>query len=255
MWTKSPDPYFDYTDFLDFHLSTVHSDSNMSANGVKRVYAPRAKTPDGVSQLLPVLEEEDHKLLEELKPVFARRRTSWSFDRRMTPGKLSVLLKAALGVTESSMYGPHRVLKKAYPSAGGEYSVGIHVYLQHLDCEELDGALYRYDPEEETLTRLKPLSMQEINFICSTSKYTTNEFGRANCIFFLTTDFRPLFSKYGKLAYRLSLLEAGHICQNLQIVSGLMELSSVPLGGFYDEYVRELLELNEGFCLYALAVG
>ncbi|MFX4129000.1 nitroreductase family protein, partial [Enterococcus faecalis] len=56
-------------------------------------------------------------------------------------------------------------------------------------------------------------------------------------------------------AYRLSFLEAGHICQNLQIVSSLLDVSSVPLGGFYDEDIRSMLDLEQEYCLYALAMG
>ena len=41
MWKKEQDPYFSFQEFLDFHLSTAHSDSNMSANSVKRVYEPK----------------------------------------------------------------------------------------------------------------------------------------------------------------------------------------------------------------------
>lgn len=254
MWVKEPDPYFNYTEFLDFHLSTAHSDSNMSANGVKRVYSPQTIPPDGVKFQLAEVDDEDY-VLEEIKKVFANRRTSWDFSRKMSINHLSILLKAALGVTDICQYGSHKVLKKAYPSAGGEYSVNIYVYLQYFNNEAIDQTLHQYKPEDETLIKIKRLTLSEINAICSTSKYTSNEFSRANCVFFLTTDYKLLFSKYGKLAYRLAFLEAGHICQNIQIVSSMMNISSVPLGGFYDEYVKKLLELEEEYCLYALAMG
>lgn len=164
-------------------------------------------------------------------------------------------MKAALGITSESWYGPHKVLKKAYASAGGEYSINIYMYLQNFADSKLNGKVMRYLPEEESFFQVKEMEPELINKICSTSKYTSNQFKQANCLFFFTTSFKSLFSKYGRLAYRLSFLEAGHICQNLQIVSSLLDVSSVPLGGFYDEDIRSMLDLEQEYCLYALAMG
>lgn len=256
MWKKEQDPYFSFQEFLDFHLSTAHSDSNMSANGVKRVYEPKKEElPLGNRITLDELTVVDEEQEWFLKGIFKKRRTSWEFDKKLTVNKLSLVLKAALGITSESWYGPHKVLKKAYASAGGEYSINIYMYLQNFADSKLNGKVMRYLPEEESFFQVKEMEPELINKICSTSKYTSNQFKQANCLFFFTTSFKSLFSKYGRLTYRLSFLEAGHICQNLQIVSSLLDVSSVPLGGFYDEDIRSMLDLEQEYCLYALAMG
>jgi SagB-type dehydrogenase family enzyme len=49
--------------------------------------------------------------------------------------------------------------------------------------------------------------------------------------------------KYGDRAARFLLLEAGHLMQNLCLLSTTLGLCTVPLGGFFEEELRRLLDL------------
>jgi SagB-type dehydrogenase family enzyme len=63
--------------------------------------------------------------------------------------------------------------------------------------------------------------------------------------------------KYGQRGYRFTLLEAGHVGQNLVLAATALGLGSVAVGGFFDCRVEELLSVdgvNES-ALYAVAVG
>ena len=53
------------------------------------------------------------------------------------------------------------------------------------------------------------------------------------------------------------LLEAGHVAQNLNLVTAALECGSVNLAGFYDAALGEQLGLDRQLevPLYALAVG
>ena len=63
--------------------------------------------------------------------------------------------------------------------------------------------------------------------------------------------------KYGLRGYRFALLECGHLAQNLLLAATALDLAAVPLGGFYDRRVDQLLGLdgvNES-ALYMVAAG
>ncbi len=63
--------------------------------------------------------------------------------------------------------------------------------------------------------------------------------------------------KYGLRGYRFTLLEAGHLGQNLLLAAAALDLAALPVGGFYDRRVERLLGVdgvNES-ALYLFAVG
>ena len=51
--------------------------------------------------------------------------------------------------------------------------------------------------------------------------------------------------------------ECGHIGQNMMLAAGMLNLCVVPLGGFFEERIRQLLNIagTEKRVLYVLAVG
>jgi SagB-type dehydrogenase family enzyme len=63
--------------------------------------------------------------------------------------------------------------------------------------------------------------------------------------------------KYGLRGYRFTLLEAGHLVQNVLLSCTALGLAAVPIGGFYDRPVDELLGVdgvNESV-VYAVSLG
>jgi SagB-type dehydrogenase family enzyme len=50
-------------------------------------------------------------------------------------------------------------------------------------------------------------------------------------------------AKYGERGLRFLLLEAGHLMQNLCLVSASLGLATVPLGGFFERAVARRLGL------------
>ncbi len=63
-------------------------------------------------------------------------------------------------------------------------------------------------------------------------------------------------AKYGARAIRLLLLEAGHLMQNLCLVSTGIGCSTLPLGGFFEGAVAAKMELpRTDTVLYVGAIG
>ena len=63
--------------------------------------------------------------------------------------------------------------------------------------------------------------------------------------------------KYGQRGYRFTLLEAGHALQNALLTAAALGLAALPIGGYYDAVVDEILGLNgvDESTIYLLAVG
>jgi nitroreductase len=53
------------------------------------------------------------------------------------------------------------------------------------------------------------------------------------------------------------LLEAGHVVQNVLLAATALELAAVPLGGFYDRRLDELIGVNgvDESSLYLVCIG
>ena len=63
--------------------------------------------------------------------------------------------------------------------------------------------------------------------------------------------------KYGERGYRFALLEAGHAAQNMLLAATALALAALPLGGFYDRRLDELVGADglDEATLYAIALG
>ena len=63
--------------------------------------------------------------------------------------------------------------------------------------------------------------------------------------------------KYGQRAYRFALLEAGHVAQNLLLAAEGLDLGALPVGGFFDDELNRLLQLDgcQEFVVYLVLMG
>ena len=63
--------------------------------------------------------------------------------------------------------------------------------------------------------------------------------------------------KYGQRGYRFALLEAGHLVQNVLLAATALDIAAVPVGGFYDRRLADVLMvdgINEA-PLYVVPLG
>lgn len=79
-----------------------------------------------------------------------------------------------------------------------------------------------------------------------------------NCIFsvHIVGSMNLMGYKYGNRAYRFMNLEAGHISQNVYLITEGLGFGTVASGGFLDDEFDSFMELQNGeFLLYELFVG
>lgn len=153
--------------------------------------------------------------------------------------KFSRIIRRACGVTaltnSSGMQHPFR----AYPSAGALYPIDI--FCITLGVNELGQDLYYYDSTKNILRRLAcGISQQRLcEIIVQKSLIDV-------CVvlfLFVACIERSTF-KYGERGYRFSLIEAGHIAQNITLTSLAEERNYLCMGGYFDKRAERLLGID-----------
>jgi len=181
-----------------------------------------------------------------LADAIRRRRSARAFGGgSVTLHELAALLDAAYGVTSRS----EGVLFRSVPSGGALYPLELYVRAARVDG--LEPGLHHLDPLRRVLERLADRGP-----VVPLSPY--DEFLDAAAALVVVTGvfWRSRF-KYGLRGYRFTLLEAGHVGQNLLLAAVALDLAALPVGGFYDRRVERVLGVdgvNES-PLYLFAVG
>ena len=250
-WKKAKEQYRDFQVLERFHRNTSHTVSGFSYNAIRPVVIPQEQEEEGIA----LDEGEAGKLFLTLEEALKKRRTGWQFDKDMNKAQMEAILTSSFGVTQVKQFQGFWVSLRAYASAGAMYSVEPYVYVNHVS-EELDGRIWRYNPKNNKLHEVQTATVEQINDLTSITRYHIKNFYQAKMVVFFVADLNYIFKKYGMLAYRLVLLEAGHMCENLQLVACAMDYQAVPLGGFYELEVNKLLKLKKkSYCMYMAAIG
>ena len=185
-----------------------------------------------------------------LAEVLALRRSHRAFDDRAVElDELATILHAAYGVT-GALADTVQALRTV-PSGGALYPLELYVASARVD--DLEPALYHYDPLRHGLELLHPASP---GALAELSPYGGVLAESAVVLLVTGVLWRSRF-KYGDRAYRFTLLEAGHLGQNVVLAATALGLASVPIGGFFDRRVDAYLGIDglHEASLYLLPLG
>lgn len=145
---------------------------------------------------------------------------------------VATILNHALGVRSDG--------KRPYPSGGGLFP--IETYLINRTVSGIPSGVFHYLPEAHALEHLWDISA-ETTIFKNLKKADWAETGSAVLVF--TSVWMRSSREYGDFSYNLAHLEAGHMAQNVLLSATALEIGSCPLGGYNDESVARLLDLNE----------
>lgn len=159
-----------------------------------------------------------------------------SYNEGTDASKLSLddcgtLFGLALGKHEGS-------LRRNYPSGGALYPIETYLVTQAL--EESGPAVFHYNPNIHALEKLwemprdlplKDLVKQPPDLLFSSLIVFTAVWKRSS-------------AKYGDFTYTPALLEAGHMSENILLVSTALGLKTRPMAGFDDDLLISLLDLD-----------
>jgi SagB-type dehydrogenase family enzyme len=186
-----------------------------------------------------------------LGTVLARRRSTRTFAARaISRAQLATLLRAGYGVTGvlAAISGEQPV--RSAPSGGALYPLELSVAARRV--EGLEPRLYHFDPLDDVLE----IVTEELPPVASTTPFAAAA-GTASVVIVISAVFWRSRFKYGLRGYRFALLEAGHVAQNVLLAATGLGLAAVPLGGFYDRRIDELIGVNgvDESTVYVICVG
>lgn len=182
--------------------------------------------------------------------IIEKRKTDRNFEGKFMPfSDLEKIIAASFGKNRKNMGDfLHRI-----PSAGGLF--GLQGYFINLGIEGLEKGVYYIDEEKDQLFMIHkevPPHLEKI-FFYNDAKLFENASG----IFTICGDFTLTADKYGVRALRFALLDAGHCMQNLCLSTEKCGGKLIPIGGFDEEQVSEILQIKNDleFPVYTAILG
>lgn len=201
----------------DFHLSLPYE-------GYPMLKLPNSFTP----------------LKQPLDDIMLSRKSVRDFTPvPITIRDLATLLHLGYGETrdnnDTGYVRPFRVV----PSGGALYPLEIFFYSRHI--VNLEAGIYHYNPSKHHIRFLDP--GDKTQKISRTVVYP-DLVKKSSLLIFITAIFERSIFKYHDRGYRFTLLEAGHVAQNLNLASLGLGMGSVNIGGYFDREVDDLLGLD-----------
>jgi len=180
-----------------------------------------------------------------LEETLLKRRSIRSYTGEgLTLQEVSQLLWAAQGITDPSG-------KRTAPSAGALYP--LEVYIVVGDVEDIVKGVYKYEPQQHELVKVLAGEQRKALAKAALDQQSVAQ-GAIDIV--ITAIYKRTTGKYGDRGVRYVHMEAGHAAQNVYLQAVALNLGTVSIGAFYDDQVKEVLNLPEDRePLYIMPVG
>lgn len=193
---------------------------------------------------------EKNFLRKSLSNMLLKRHSNRNFNfAKISKAALSTLLFFSAGITKKAKNWDNTF--RVYPSAGARYP--SELYLVVLNADNLAKGLYHYNVKNHSLELLLKNDLGGQIFRIIKQKWIK----KASILLIMTSVISRSEVKYNSRAYRFCLIEAGHLGQNIYLVSTALNLKCCAIGGFIDKDINSLLDFNDNneFTSYLLAIG
>ena len=165
---------------------------------------------------------------------------------------LGDLLFAGFGITDWTENAVCNLPLKFAPSGGARNPFDAYLYVREV--EGIAAGAYRYSGVDHCIVPVKTASSTTLAALMGSQDWAEN----ASCVIFLVADFGRSMWKYqgDDNAYRVVLIEAGHIAQNIMLMAtehGLSACPSAALDHGLAEVVFGLREFDQS-AVYGLAI-
>jgi len=230
-----------------FHFERFHNGTKLPALApawMKREQKYRIghKRYEGVPAIaLPEPQLKKSDLAETLRS----RKSQREFDAHtLNLARIGTVLGLSCGINESRDVPERRY----YPSAGALYPLETYAIVMHA---EIPSGLYHYRVTEHVLEQVN--TTEEFDYA---SCFSQKELAQAGMIVVITACIGRTLRKYGERAYRYVFIEAGHLGQNISLVSTALGLKSCATAGYYDDALEKYMGLKRGeIAVYCFAGG
>ena len=141
---------------------------------------------------------------------------------------------------------------RASPSAGALHSIEAYPVL--FSTAGVPAGAYHYNVPEHALELLRDGDLRDLVAPLLLAPEMTP---RASGVLVLTAVLDRACLKYGERGYRFVHLDAGHLAQNVLLACEALNAAAVPLGGFHDDGLAEVLELEarREIVIYPILLG
>jgi len=253
----------EWSDWLpegSFHFSTKDAAfirNNLSSDQWRAILpkTPQPKifkTVTGAKKALPPLAAfSDSEFVRILKARRTHRRFS---NQHVTLEAVAQLLALVWGVTgylHSGVFG--KLLHKTSPSGGARHPG--EVYLMALRVKGLRRGLYHYDAAHHYIKTISTKATPaRAALYCARQDYVKD----AAALFLMTAVFpRTMWKYHFARAYRVVLLDAGHLCQTFCLVATWLGLAPFCTAALKDTLIEEDLGIDgiRESVLYVAGVG
>lgn len=222
-----------------------HNDSLEKFNDKKQYYYYQ---PKDTSSIRSLFENRSSTLLNSFEGIWNRK-------------ELFKLLTISIGPNpRKRLYKGKKIYLRNYPSGGALFPIKLYLFIRNV--EELDSGVYYISPQLKRLIKIKNDTNIEWDKLFPMTLYKldslSDSISRISFAIFMIVDFEESFKKYGELSERLAFFEAGHIAQNLQLVSSYLQKKSLPVCGIFPEEVEKQIDFQDSdtkFCIYGMLFG
>ena len=230
------------SDIRQFYDKTKLSDNNAESgeSPITHVHVFHKEYPRLARTALP-----DTVPPGELFSLLFSRESSRIFSGKPIPLDMLAIILRSCGLVDPS----RQPEKRTYPSAGARFPV--EVYAIAFNVEAVRPGAYHYNFSKHCLELLLEADLaDEAMSICS--PYVENP---AAALVFTAAIARSEV-KYGIRSFPYSLIEAGHMCQNVHLACTKLCVGSCPIGGFVNDAVSDILDLTDNeLPLYTIGIG
>lgn len=177
-----------------------------------------------------------------LFPIREKRRSCRSFsNRKLTRNQIGSICHYAYSILDHSV-----------PSGGALYPLKIYVLVEEPQ-NGLAPGYYEYDAEQNRLILFnKEVDIEQLKYCFNQEEMP---FGSSVQIA-IAADLERQPYKYANRGYRLTLIEAGHAAENINLYVAEQGLGACEMGGIQDEPLRQELELEANvWPLIVIVVG
>ena len=245
-----------------YHFSTKRDHSVAPASDEREIVRrllrrkpipPRVKTCRG--RRVVSLPDAGTRLAERFPDILLRRRTRRRFGEGTIPlVDVATLLHLTWRFTSSLIWpGLGSVPLRTSPSGGAR--LPIDVYVAAARVEGLRSHLFYYRADRHQLVDLGGrVDGDEMRRFCGHQPWAAN----AAALFLMTATIPRMTWRYrSSRAYRVMLLEAGHLCQTFCLVATWLGLASFSTAALDDEYVEQRLGIDgfDEIVVYAAGIG
>lgn len=181
----------------------------------------------------PILKGE--KNLEEC--IYERESVRSYKEKEIEIEKISQILWAAQG---------KKGHKRTVPSAGATFPLEIYITLK-------DKGFFHYNFEKHVL---ELITSEDLSKKLAQASWDQNFIAEAYLNVIICAIFERTTQRYGQRGIRYVYMEVGHCAQNIHLEAVALGLSSVPIGAYEDNKVKDVLDLKKKIePLYIIPVG